>query len=117
MQSKPRRPDVIPRAIFNRWKNALYHRSPEAYAYFQTVEARSRFAAAMLWAGVFGVTGCLVYIAVVGSSVAVSQLALISITLTVIFGSLLPRTCRQEVLELLTLSEATRRPAAMALDR
>ena len=106
---RPRKPDVIPKAIINRWKHSLYHRSPEAYAYFQTVEARSRFAAAMLWAGVLGVTGSVVYIAVIGSSVAVSQLALVSILLTVIFGSLLPKVCRKEVSALLTLSEVTRR--------
>ena len=106
---KLRKPDVIPKAIINRWKNALYHKSPEAYAYFQTVEARSRFAAAMLWAGVLGVTGSVGYIAVIGSSVAISQLALVSILLTVIFGSLLPMVCRKEVSALLTLSETTRR--------
>ena len=109
MTSKPRKPDVIPKATINSWKNALYHRSPEAYAYFQTVEARSRFTAAMLWAGVVGVAGSVVYIAVIGSSAAVSQLALISILLTVVFGSLLPKVCRQEVSALLTLSESTRR--------
>lgn len=112
---KPRKPDVIPKAIINRWKNALYHRSPEAYAYFQTVEARSRFAAAMLWAGVLGVLGSAVYIAVVGSCVAVSQLGLVSILLTVIFGSLLPMVCRKEVSALLTLSEATRRSPGPSL--
>jgi hypothetical protein len=103
---KPRKADVIPKAIIHRWKHALYHRSPEAYAYFQTVEARSRFAAAMLWAGVLGVTGSVVFIVVVGASVAVSQLALVSLLLTLVFGSLLPKVCRQEVSALLNLSEA-----------
>jgi hypothetical protein len=105
----PRKPDVIPRSIINSWKNALSHRSPEAYAYFRTVEAKSRFAAAMLLAGVLGSVGSVAYITVVGSSVALAQLALISILLTVVFGSLLPKVCRQEVTALLTLSEATRR--------
>jgi hypothetical protein len=106
---KVRKPDVIHKTIIKKWKHALCHRSPEAYTYFQTVEARSRFAAAMLWAGVLGVTGSVGYIAVIGSSVAVSQLALVSILLTVIFGSLLPMVCRKEVAALLTLSETTRR--------
>ena len=107
----PRKPDVIPKPIINDWKLALSHRSPEAYAYFRTVEAKSRFAAAMLWSGVLGVIGSVVYIAVVGTSLALTQLAMISILLTVVFGSLLPRVCRQEVNALLTLSEATRRSA------
>ena len=109
MEIGPRKPDVIPRAIIDRWKNALYHRSPEAYAYFQTVEARSRFAAAMLWAGVVGVTGSVLYIAIVGSDLAVSQLAMVSILLTMVFGGLLPKVCRREVAALLALSEGTRR--------
>lgn len=102
-------PDVIPKAIIDDWKLALSHRSPEAYAYFRTVEAKSRFAAAMLWAGVLGIAGSAAYTAIVGTSVAVSQLALISIMLTVVFGSQLPKVCRQEVSALLTLSETTRR--------
>jgi len=104
---KPRWPDVIPRAVINEWKYALSHRSPEAYAYFRTVEAKSRFAAAMLWAGVLGIAGSAVYMLVIGAAVAVSQLALVSIFLTVVFGSQLPKVCRQEVSALLTLSETT----------
>ena len=107
----PRKLDVIPRSIINDWKHALSHHSPEAYAYFRTVEAKSRFAAAMLWAGVLGMVESVAYITVVGSSVALAQLALISILLTVVFGSQLPKVCRQEVSALLTLSEATRRSA------
>ena len=107
---RPRRPDLIPKALVNKWKIALYHRSPEAYAYFRTVEARSRFAAAMLWAGILGLTGSVAYIAINGTSVAVSQLALVSILLTVAFGGMLPTVCRQEVSALLSLSEAVRRP-------
>ena len=106
-----RKPDVIPRSIILGWKHALSHRSPEAYAYFRTVEAKSRFAAAMVWAGVVGVLCSFAYTAVAGTSTAVSQLAIVSILLTVVFGSQLPKVCRQEVSALLTLSEATRRPA------
>jgi hypothetical protein len=111
MPLSPRKSDVIPRSIINDWKHALSHRSPEAYAYFRTVEAKSRFAAAMLWAGVLGVVGSVAYIAVFGSNVALTQLALVSILLALTFGSLLPKVCRQEVSALLTLSEATRQSA------
>jgi hypothetical protein len=104
----PRKPDIIPKSIIDGWKHALSNSSPEAYAYFRTVEAKSRFAAAMLWAGVLGVLGSGAYIAVAGSSLALTQLALISTLLTVVFGSQLPKVCRQEVTALLTLSEATR---------
>ncbi len=104
----PRKPDIIPKSIIAGWKHTLSNNSPEAYAYFRTVEAKSRFAAAMLWAGVLGVLATGAYIAVVGSSVALTQLALISILLAVVFGSQLPKVCRQEVTALLTLSEATR---------
>jgi hypothetical protein len=103
-----RKPDIIPRPIIDDWKHALSHRSPEAYAYFRTVEAKSRFVAAMLLAGLLGLIGSMVYMAIVGSSVALEQLALVSILLAVVFGGHLPKVCRQEVSALLTLSEATR---------
>jgi hypothetical protein len=102
---------VIPKAIIDGWKHALNHRSPEAYAYFKTVEAKSRFAAAMLWSGVVGLIGSIAFMSIAGSSVAVTQLALISILLTVVFGVQLPKVCRQEVIALLTLSEATQQSA------
>lgn len=101
--------DVIPKAIVNNWKQTLSRRSPEAYAYFRTVEARSRFAAAMLWAGLVGIAGSVYYMAAVGSNAAVSQLALVSVLLALVSGSQLPKVCKQEVSTLLTLSEVTSR--------
>jgi len=104
------KPDVIPKAVVYDWKQSLSRRSPEAYSYFRTVEARSRFAAAMLWAGFFGILGSGFYLTVVGARAAVVQLALVSIVLVLISGIQLPKVCKHEVTTLLTLSEATRRP-------
>lgn len=94
-------------AIFNYWKDFLCVRSSEAFAYYQTFEARSRFFTGMFWAGAVGVVGggaMLSQSYLSGRSyILAAQLLVLSVSLIVAFGLQLRRVREQEAQVLLTL--------------
>lgn len=107
------RPESLPTveklssSTFNYWKDFLCARAPEAFLYYQSFEARSRFYTGMFWAGAVGIIGGGVtvlrsYMANL-SLIPGTQLCVVSLCLCLAFGTQLRRVREQEARVLLTL--------------
>jgi len=79
---------------FNYWKDMLCIDSEHGFHYHETFEARSRFSAGMVWAGIAGFVSGLVMIAQSGH--IAWQMMLISLIIYVAFGIQLKRVRQQE---------------------
>jgi hypothetical protein len=92
---------------FNYWKDVLCVQSPEAFSFYQTYEARSRFFTGMFWAGAAGFLGSMfmAYNAYLNRCAIVPSLQLFSLSAALIltFGLQIRHVREQEVQVLLTL--------------
>ena len=98
---------VLSTSTFNYWKDCVCIREPQAFVFYQSFEARSRFFAGMFWAGALGFAGS-IYMAVRwhvqgGSYLPAIQLLVLSLSLILAFGLQLHRVREQEARVLLTL--------------
>jgi len=97
--------DRLSADTFNYWKDVLSFRAPEAFAFYQTFEMRSRFFAGMFWAGALGVLGAIYAVIEYrgGAMLWIGQLLALSAAMVVAFGLQLRRVRQQEARVLLTL--------------
>jgi hypothetical protein len=107
---KARLPDLseMSGTSFNYWKDALCVQAPDAFIYYQTYEARSRFYTGMFWAGAAGDLGSvfMAYSAYQHESAMFSsslQLFALSTALIIAFGLQIRHVREQETRLLLTL--------------
>jgi hypothetical protein len=105
----PERPPIITNdvemSVFNYWKDTLCIGTHDAFAYYQTFEARTRFFAGMFWSGCIGTVG--------GTAVLFHRCVsdfpdkyiplVLSVILVAVFGGQFRRVREQEAGVLVTL--------------
>jgi len=97
--------DAVEMSVFNYWKDTLCIEAHQAFAYYQTFEARTRFFAGMFWSGCIGVVGGIAVLrhTAANSLPDKSILLVLSLLIVAIFGSQFRRVREQEARVLLTL--------------
>lgn len=106
-------PDLLPTLqgvsshTFNYWKDMLCIRAPEAFSFYQTFEARSRFFTGMFWAGLVGLVSSLIMsIKIITQQYPITpaiHLLFLSVPLIIAFGWQIRRVREQEARLLLAL--------------
>ena len=90
--------------IFNYWKDALCSKADRGFEYYRNYEARARFSAGMVWAGMAGIAGGL-YVVFISRTMGL-QVVLFSAIIYIAFGFQLRRVRVQEAKVLLFLYAA-----------
>lgn len=91
--------------VFNYWKDTLCIGAHDAFAYYQTFEARTRFFAGMFWSGCIGIVGGTAVLFFRGVSELPDKYIpfVLSVILVAIFGGQFRRVRVQEARVLITL--------------
>lgn len=97
--------DNITMSVFNYWKDTLCIEARQAFIYYQTFEARTRFFAGMFWAGCIGTVGGMpAFFHTAGDRLPDKSIILIfSLLIVAVFGGQFRRVREQESAVLFTL--------------